>query len=84
MWEKLTRMMNNFESMNDSEQLNTFNKKLEEIENYIAMVFHRYLDIGGKLNIFITNTIDFDNPRKIKPWDPFLKRKNQKNYLTSS
>jgi hypothetical protein len=77
-WEKLTRMMNNFESMNDSEQQNTFNKKLEEIENYIAMVFHRYLDIGGRLNIFITNTSDFDNPRKIKPWDPFLRKKKSK------
>jgi hypothetical protein len=39
---------------------------IDQVENHLSMVFHRYLDHSGPgIDIFL-------NSRKIKPWDPFL------------
>lgn len=42
---------------------------IDDIEDHIAMVFHRFLEEPSRLKIFINGT---ENEYRVKPWDPFL------------
>lgn len=64
-WNKLDRIIGHDVSKENEAIKQIFYEEFEEVENHLALVFHRFIE-KNKLNIFI-------NDRAIKPWDPFLK-----------
>lgn len=60
----------------DNNAYNRFLEAIEEVKEHLAMVFHRYLEKRGGINIFI-------NGRQIEAWDPFLRRERATQELPS-
>jgi hypothetical protein len=65
LWEKIDRITKGMDSKNKKHE-NQLYDQLDVVKKHLSMVFHRYLEKGDTLKIFIKN-----NP--LKPWDPFLK-----------
>jgi hypothetical protein len=71
LWGKLDRVVE-VEDADDVQGKNDFLRKIQNVQKYLEMVFHRFIEFG-KLNIFICNPDNFgDVYTRLKPWDPFL------------
>ena len=69
LWELLDRVVGNAESTDESAH-NRFLRAIREVEEYLSMVFHRFISGSTPaLRIFL-NTADDERP--VQPWDPFL------------
>jgi hypothetical protein len=69
LWECLDRVVGDAH-VRDKTTHDRFFNLINSVEDYLAMVFHRFL--GGtnpKLEIFINGS---DDSCRVKPWDPFL------------
>ena len=64
LWFKLDRVFGKVDSENFSAKIE-FYKKFEDVENYLRLIFHRFIE-KEKIGIYLNN-------RKIEAWDPFLK-----------
>jgi len=60
-WRNLDRIIDTNNERGKEHWINT----LTEVENHLAMVFHRFLSKRGRLKILL-------GTYEIKPWDPFL------------
>jgi len=69
LWECLDRIVGDAR-VNDQAAHMQFLKLVDQVENHLAMVFHRYIE-GTKplLRIYMN---DHDEERRVLPWDPFL------------
>lgn len=65
LWESLDRVVGNADK-DDQRRQNHFLRSVEQVEQHLAMVFHRYL-AGSRRRLRI-----FLNDRAISAWDPFL------------
>lgn len=70
-WEKLDRVVLGHDNKLISEA--KFLQAVREVENHLAMVFHRYLE-SGRLRLFI-------NQVEVKPWDPFLRNEDATQFF---
>jgi Histidine kinase-, DNA gyrase B-, and HSP90-like ATPase len=64
LWELLDRIVGEAK-VNDQKAQDDFLESVEEVENHLGVVFHRFLERRDGLKIWINN-------RQIEPWDPFL------------
>jgi len=70
LWENLNDEM--FVSANSEKTALNFKTIIAQARKYLEMTFHRFIGLGGGLNIHITRFDQFDKPIKLKGWDPFL------------
>lgn len=71
LWENLDRVVNP-ENQTEEEAKYDFLRKIDELDHYLGMVFHRYIS-KNKIRIFIKNSSQGnDHSIKISPWDPFM------------
>ena len=71
LWEKMDRIVE-VEDADDIQGKNDFLRKIQNVQKYLEMVFHRFIEFG-KFNIFICNPNNFGVVyTRLKPWDPFL------------
>lgn len=75
LWEEMDRVTGSTRA-DDKKAYNRFLEAIEEVKEHLAMVFHRYLEKRGGINIFI-------NGRKIEGWNPFLKGEKATQELPS-
>lgn len=75
LWEKMDRVTG-AASTDDNKAYKRFLEAIEEVKNHLAMVFHRYLEKRGGINILI-------NGRKLEPWNPFLREEKATQELPS-
>lgn len=75
LWEKMDRVTGAARA-DDKSAYNRFLEAIEEVKVHLAMVFHRYLEKRGGINIFI-------NGRQIEAWDPFLQGEKATQELPS-
>ena len=75
LWEKMDRVTGSSRT-DDKNAYNRFLEAIEEVKEHLAMVFHRYLEKRGGINIFI-------NGRQIETWDPFLRGEQATQELPS-
>jgi hypothetical protein len=69
LWECLDRVVGDA-SVRDKTTHDRFMNSINSVEDYLAMVFHRFLEgTNPKLEIFINGS---DDSCRVKPWDPFL------------
>jgi len=69
LWEKLDRLIT--EDENEKENLDHFLRKMDEMQEILGMIFHRFLERPGGIKIYINSgNGEFV---KIKYWDPYLK-----------
>lgn len=71
LWEQMDRVVGNA-SVEDRHALYRFNDMIERVKGHLAMVFHRFLEVGGgapDLRLFINGG---DARHRVKAWDPFL------------
>ena len=67
LWEVLDRLVGNAR-VDDERVHQHFRKLLEDVEDHLAMVFHRYLgSVRSRLTIVV-------NEQEIDAWDPFVER----------
>ena len=82
LWEKMDRVIE-VSNADDVQGKNDFLRKIQYVQKYLEMVFHRFIEFG-KLNIFICNLKSFgEEYTKIKPWDPFLVSHNATQELSN-
>jgi len=67
LWYELDRLLTNIKE-DDEEALSKFMELMESVKKHLSMVFHRFIE-QGKINIYFQN-------RKIKAWDPYLRKEN--------
>ena len=72
LWQILDRVVE--EDDPESEQgKEDFLRKIDNLQKYLEMVFHRYIGFGGKVNIYINSPESMgEEYTKIKAWDPFM------------
>lgn len=63
-WEKLDRITAGTD-VNSGRDRDVFNERIEAVERYISMVFHRFMVRPHSIRFRI-------NGRQVEPWDPFL------------
>lgn len=63
-WEKLDRITSGTD-VNNARDRDVFNERIEAVERYISMVFHRFMTKPYSIRFRV-------NGRPIAPWDPFL------------
>lgn len=68
LWEVLDRVIGNA-SVNDRKASSQFYKNVEIVQNYLSMIFHRYME-GSKQQLKVYLNGD-DEDHRIIPWDPF-------------
>lgn len=70
-WECLDRVVGDARE-DDRRALNHFTAMVRDVDDHLAMVFHRFLE-GKKprLRIWLEGG---DEPKPVEPWDPFLER----------
>lgn len=73
LWEILDRVVGDG-GKDNTRAHDHFLKEIETVEQHLSMVFHRFIEMPQKLNIFINN-------RLIKPWDPFLRDEVSTQFL---
>lgn len=72
LWQRLDRVVE-IDDVDSAEGKSDFLRKVDNVREYLEMVFHRYLGPGGKLKIYLGGPADFAQEfTKLKPWDPFL------------
>ncbi len=80
LWEKLNE--ENFQDPNINKNKQNFNSIIAKMHEYIGMIFHRFIGLGGGVNISITTIDGFTDPANkpisVKAWDPYLMEKSQK------
>ncbi len=67
-WEKLDRIVGEDEQ-DDAAAQQRFLKLIDEVEQHLAMVFHRFMVGPNPLRIYINGC---DKDHLVKPWSPFL------------
>lgn len=71
LWECLDRLVGDVRRENTKAE-NRFYEAVRDVEEYLAMVFHRFLrGPNPRLRVFVGAG---DDPAAIEPWDPFLER----------
>ena len=74
LWENLQQDFEEIDEVNEEH----FERLMGEAKAYCELMFHRFIGIEGKLNIYLTNLKNFSkNPIKLKSVDPFLKSKSE-------
>ena len=69
LWECLDRIVGN-SGVADKAALSQFLQNIRLVEEYLSMVFHRFLEgLKPQLHIYINGG---DESHNIRPWDPFL------------
>lgn len=69
LWESLDRIVGDAHAR-DKSMHNRFLDLVNSVEDYLAMVFHRFIEeTAPKLKIYINGS---DDSCRVKPWDPFL------------
>lgn len=69
-WENIDRIVSKDISVNNDSAQNRFFQIIQEIESYLSMVFHRYLQGPVPLlQIFINGKTAVHS---VRPWDPFM------------
>ena len=79
LWEQLDRILGNQHPYGETQQ-REIAKIAREIEEHLAMVFHKFLSgqlEGRKLNIFLNNN-------KVEAWDPFCRLQQHTTQCESS
>ena len=69
LWECLDRIVGD-QRENNPKARARFYELVRDVDEYLAMVFHRFLD-GGQPRIAIHIGVG-EEPHRIEPWDPFL------------
>ncbi len=70
LWEELDRVVQRDSKPSNKKAHDAFLEVAEQVQNHLAMVFHRFLDgICPDLRIYMNGT---GERHRIKPWDPFL------------
>ena len=67
-WERLDRLFSGGAS--DERQRDEFFTRADQLADYLATIFHRFLAPQGRLRVWINPEVAGAEP--IKPWDPFL------------
>lgn len=75
LWEEMDRVTSSTKT-DDRNAYKLFLEAIEEVKEHLGMVFHRYLEKRGGINIFI-------NGRQIEGWNPFLKGEKATQELPS-
>jgi anti-sigma regulatory factor (Ser/Thr protein kinase) len=57
----------------DESQRRKFFSRIDNLEQHLSMVFHRFIEPRDGLNVFING---YDEDHKLQPWDPFLSSKD--------
>ena len=70
LWENLNDEL--FVSASSEKTESNFQAIIANSQKYIEMTFHRFIGLGGGVNISYTRADKFDTPIKLKAWDPFL------------
>lgn len=71
LWQKLDRIVE-IDDPESEQGKKDFLHKIEDVQRYLEMVFHRYTAFGGGISIFVNSPDNFGEEfTKIKPWDPF-------------
>lgn len=71
LWENLDRVVGDAH-VRDKSMHNRFLALIDSVEDYLAMVFHRFIEgTVPKFNIYINGS---DDSYRVKPWDPFLEK----------
>ena len=65
LWDKMDRIVKE-QDVDDETHKQFFHRRIEGVEKHLAMIFHRFMESGTRLNLFVNNN-------RILPWDPFLK-----------
>jgi hypothetical protein len=78
LWEKLDRILR-FKSPSGRRAQTEFGQLETEIEDHLAMVFHRFLAREARRRLPLDILI---NGRPIRPWDPFARRETETRALT--
>jgi hypothetical protein len=73
-WEQMDRIVRGHD-VDDKDHRRFFHGRIEAVEQHLAMVFHRFLEGGKALRIFI-------NGNPIEAWDPFLKSERATQQIT--
>lgn len=73
LWEKMDRIVKEYELDNEHHR-SFFHNRIEEVEIYLSMVFHRFMEEKKRLKIFVNNN-------EVIPWDPFLKSEKATQHL---
>ena len=68
LWEGLDRIVGDVRS-DDEFAHDAFLVQIDSVEKHLAMVFHRFLETKGGVNIYINGTDEHD---RVRPWNPFL------------
>lgn len=63
-WNKIDKMFGPDQSGDELRHKN-FLDKIDHVKKHLAMVFHRFMQGPGKVNVFV-------NDKLLEPWDPFL------------
>lgn len=70
LWEELDRIVQGNPEPSNEKAHDAFLELAEQVQNHLAMVFHRFLDGScPDLRIYING---MDERHRVKPWDPFL------------
>jgi hypothetical protein len=71
LWENIDRITPHGTSVSDERAHKNFLNLIKNTEEYLAMIFHRYLDdIACDFKIFINGT---EEHNRVKSWNPFLR-----------
>ncbi|WP_084046193.1 ATP-binding protein [Deinococcus hopiensis] len=73
LWEQLDRLAGG-SARTDARAHKRFLAMTDTVENHLGMVFHRFLEGRGRLQMFV-------NGQPVLPWDPFLCRHRDTQYL---
>ena len=77
LWEKLDRILR-FKSHRGQRALGEFGRLEKEIEEHLAMVFHRFLSHEARRRLPLSI---FFNGRRVQPWDPFARHESETQEL---
>ncbi|MFC4640025.1 ATP-binding protein [Deinococcus hohokamensis] len=73
LWEQLDRLAGG-SARTDARAHKRFLAMTDTVEKHLGMVFHRFLEGRGRLQLFV-------NGQPVLPWDPFLSRHRDTQYL---
>jgi hypothetical protein len=68
LWENMDRVVSDTDVDSEADQRH-FLRVIDEVQEHIAMVFHRFLMSPSPLKVFING---IKEQHRVKPWDPFL------------
>ena len=77
-WEKIDRLMRQYDSPGGKFAQNALKKKIDELEFHLSMVYQQFID--SKCNDFSQINIEVNN-KIIEPWDPFCEHEENSQML---